>query len=299
MSLQNSDNLNSAHKDHPRTFSGSKFVYPVLSRRSGGISIGINLNPDKVCNFDCVYCQVRRKAEDQDIRIPIDNDTIELIATELISIIEKVYSGDLFDKPPFDSVPSELRELRDISFSGDGEPTSSPIFDQVCLKIADIRRQYAREDVKIVLITNSTLLHKPKVQEGLAVLDTNNGEIWAKLDAGTEQYYQSVNRSQVEFEKVLDNILRTAQKRPIKIQSLFMSIMGQPPAAAEIDSYIKCLNNITSQGGKIISVQIHTVARQPAESFVGSLTDQQIDEIAARVHNQTSLKVEKYYGSKL
>ena len=299
MSLQKPDNLNSAHKDHPRTFSGSKFVYPVLSRRSGGISIGINLNPDKVCNFDCVYCQVKRTPAEHDVHISIDKDTIDLISVELIKIIEKVHSGELFDNPPFDSIPAENRILKDISFSGDGEPTSSPIFDQVCFKIADIRRQYAREEVKIVLITNSTLLHKPKVQEGLAVLDTNNGEIWAKLDAGTELYYQKVNRSQVTFEKVLDNILRTAQKRPIKIQSLFMSIMGQPPADEEIDAYINCLNDITSQGGKIISIQIHTVARQPAETFVGPLTDQQIDDLASKVHERTSLKVERYYGSKV
>ena len=49
------------HSQHERQFAENRFVYPVLSRRSGGISVGINLNPDKVCNFDCVYCQVDRK----------------------------------------------------------------------------------------------------------------------------------------------------------------------------------------------------------------------------------------------
>src|SRR5665213_1458021 len=48
------------HTLHPRSYHDNKFVYPVLSRRSRGISIGINLNPDKVCNFDCIYCQVNR-----------------------------------------------------------------------------------------------------------------------------------------------------------------------------------------------------------------------------------------------
>ncbi|MCG8570397.1 MAG: radical SAM protein [Spirochaetes bacterium] len=291
--------MSSAHKDHPRTFSGSQYVYPVLSRRSGGISIGINLSPDKICNFNCVYCQVKRTPDDQETHISIDQDTVEKISSELIELIEMVYSGALFQDPKFTDVPEELRKLCDISFSGDGEPTSSPIFDQMCLKVADVRRQYARDDVKIVLITNSTLLHKPKVQEGLAVLDTNNGEIWAKLDAGTEQYYQSVNRSEVSFEKVLENILRTAQKRPIKIQSLFMTIMGRPPADEEISAYINCLKDIAAQGGKIISVQIHTVARQPAETFVNSLSDQQIDDIAAKVNGHTGLKVEHYYGSKI
>ena len=53
----------SPHTDHPRLFQGNKFVYPVLSRRSRGISVGVNLNPDKVCNFDCIYCQVDRRSE--------------------------------------------------------------------------------------------------------------------------------------------------------------------------------------------------------------------------------------------
>ena len=52
-----------AHRQHPRRFEDFKFVYPVLSRRAHGISIGINTNPDKVCNFDCIYCQVDRTTE--------------------------------------------------------------------------------------------------------------------------------------------------------------------------------------------------------------------------------------------
>ena len=45
---------------HPRNFEANRYVYPVLSRRAGGISIGVNLNLDKICNFHCVYCQVDR-----------------------------------------------------------------------------------------------------------------------------------------------------------------------------------------------------------------------------------------------
>ena len=50
----------SLFQDHPRSFEANRYVYPVLSRRAGGISIGVNLNVDKVCNFHCVYCQVSR-----------------------------------------------------------------------------------------------------------------------------------------------------------------------------------------------------------------------------------------------
>ena len=298
MSEQNQNKINSAHKSHPRTFHGSKYVYPVLSRRSGGISIGINLSPDKICNFNCIYCQVKRDNEEVKVDRASDQEIIDQIEIELIELTQMVYSGELFNYEPFNKIPPEFRKLCDISFSGDGEPTSFPSFDLVCSKIADIRLQYARDIVKIVLITNSSLLHKPKVQEGLAVLDMNNGEIWAKLDAGTEKYYQMVNRSEVSFQKIIDNILRTAQKRPLKIQSLFMNILGQIPDIEEINAYADKLIYLVNNGANIISVQIHTIARQPAEAYAKSLSDTEIDAISDLVHKKTSLTVEKFYGNK-
>ncbi|MCH8853818.1 MAG: radical SAM protein, partial [Planctomycetes bacterium] len=48
------------YADHSRNWKENRYVYPVISRRSHGLSIGVNLNPDKACNFDCVYCQVDR-----------------------------------------------------------------------------------------------------------------------------------------------------------------------------------------------------------------------------------------------
>src|SRR5208337_5154664 len=53
------------HRDHSRQFEQNLYVYPVLARRSRGISVGINLNPDTVCNFGCVYCQVDRRTPPQ------------------------------------------------------------------------------------------------------------------------------------------------------------------------------------------------------------------------------------------
>jgi wyosine [tRNA(Phe)-imidazoG37] synthetase (radical SAM superfamily) len=44
--------------DHNRDISGMKYIYPVVSRRAGGVSIGINLNVNNACNWRCVYCQV-------------------------------------------------------------------------------------------------------------------------------------------------------------------------------------------------------------------------------------------------
>ena len=44
--------------DHSRVFNNFTYIYPVVSRRSEGVSLGINLNINNACNWRCVYCQV-------------------------------------------------------------------------------------------------------------------------------------------------------------------------------------------------------------------------------------------------
>jgi wyosine [tRNA(Phe)-imidazoG37] synthetase (radical SAM superfamily) len=279
------------HAWHPRQYERNKFVYPVLSRRSRGISIGVNLNPDKVCNFDCIYCQVDRRSEAETRFVELDR-----LLAELESMLEYVTSGAIWDDPQFADVPPELCRLNDIAFSGDGEPTTNKNFDEIIARVADIKRNRGLDDVKLVLITNASMFHRPAVARGLELLDANNGEVWAKLETGTEEYYQLVERTKVPFRQVLNNITAAAIQRPIVIQSLFLRIAGNPPPAAEIDAYIDRLNEIVSAGGRIKLVQIYTVARRPAEEYVAPLSHAEVDEMAARVAQRTGLAVARYYG---
>lgn len=279
------------HAWHPRQYERNKFVYPVLSRRSRGISIGVNLNPDKVCNFDCIYCQVDRRSEAETRFVEL-----EQLLAELEAMLDFVTSGAIWDDPKFAGVPSELRRLNDIAFSGDGEPTTYKNFDEIIARAADIKQRRGLDDVKLVLITNASMFHRPAVVRGLELLDANNGEIWAKLESGTDEYYQVVERTKIPFRQVLDNISAAAIQRPIVIQSLFMRIAGTAPPAAEIDAYIDRLNEIVSAGGRIRLVQIYTVARRPAEDYVAPLSHVEVDEIAERVAQRTGLSIARYYG---
>jgi wyosine [tRNA(Phe)-imidazoG37] synthetase (radical SAM superfamily) len=104
------------HSDHARLFEQNRFVYPVLSRRSGGISIGVNLNPDKICNFDCIYCQVDRRSQSETRFVDFGS-----LLEELRTTLDLVTSGSIFETRKFRTVPSKLRRLNDIAFSGDGE----------------------------------------------------------------------------------------------------------------------------------------------------------------------------------
>ncbi|APZ91618.1 radical SAM protein [Fuerstiella marisgermanici] len=279
----------SVYRQHSRLFEDNRFVYPVVSRRSEGVSIGVNLNPDKVCNFDCIYCQVDRRSESETRFVEMAQ-----LLDELRSVLELVQSGELFEHPKFENTPTSLRRLNDIAFSGDGEPTTFRNFDDIIEQAAAVKRDTVSNAVKMVLITNASMFHRPHVQRGLQLLDEDNGQIWAKLDAGTEEYFKLIDRTKIPFQQILDNITLAAQQRPILIQSLFMTVHGTPPDDHEIAEFCQRLAEVVAAGGQLKLIQIYTVARQPAESFVGSLTEQQLNSIAERVHSTTGLATAVY-----
>ncbi len=280
------------HTHHERSFRTNRFVYPVLSRRSGGISVGVNLNPDKVCNFDCIYCQVDRTQQSETRFVAMD----ELLA-ELEHMLRLVTSGKLFETPEFAATPPAVRRLIDFAFSGDGEPTTYRNIDEIIAACAELKDRLGLDDVKMVLITNASMFHRAHVQRGLAILDEHNGEIWAKLEAGTDAYFQLVDRTPIPFRQILENITAAARVRPLVIQALFMRVAGDPPPAEELEAFCDRLNEITAAGGRIRLVQVYTVARRPAESYVTPLTDVEVDAIVELVTTRTGLPAAAFYGA--
>lgn len=277
---------------HERQFAGNKFVYPVLSRRARGISIGVNLNPDKVCNFDCIYCQVDRTTTSETMFV----ETGRLVE-ELDHALGLAASGEIFGLAKFAGMPPGLRRVNDIAFSGDGEPTTYRNFDEIIASCAELKRKHRLDAVKTVLITNASMFHRPAVERGLKLLDANQGEIWAKLDAGTEAYYKLVDRTTIPFRQVLDNITAAARQRALVIQALFMNVAGEPPSTDELEAFCERLNEVTAAGGRIKLVQVYTVARRPAESYVTPLSNDEVDAIVALVRERTGLVAEAFYGA--
>src|SRR4051812_47312022 len=163
------DRILTIHQDHRRSFADNRYVYAVVSRRSKGVSVGINLNPDKICNFDCVYCQVDRTTPGgpRDVDLPV-------LLAELEEVLDSVTSGTLFEEERFRSTLESLRRLNDIAFSGDGEPTTCPHFDAIVEAVAAVKEKRGLAGVKLVLITNATQFHKPAVQHGLETLLAHN-----------------------------------------------------------------------------------------------------------------------------
>ncbi len=282
-------NTLAAVQDHTRVFQDLVYVYPVISRRSRGLSIGINLNPDKRCNFDCVYCEVDR-------RTPGRAETVNLpqLREELAWLVRYALEGGLATQPKFNEVPEMTRVVRDIAFSGDGEPTMVPNFDE-CVRVAiEVKQEFHLDDTKLVLITDSAGLDKLTVKRGLELMDGSRGEFWCKLDAGTEPYYRRVNRSNVKFERILANLLETARARPIIIQTLFLKIDGTPMPAAELEAYCGRLKDLTAGGAWIHEVHAYTIARPTPEPWATRLTAVELETIAAEVRRRTGLTVQTF-----
>ncbi len=264
-------------RDHRRELWDFRVVYPVISRRARGLSVGINLNPDKACNFDCPYCQVDRSGP----TLARDVD-LERLADELDALLRHVAQGTLWDRPPFDTTAAGLRVVRDLAFAGDGEPTAFSGFADAVARVIAIRDAHGLHDVPINLLTNATLLHRPGVRQGLRQLDAAGGRIWAKLDAGTEAWYQRVDGTRFPWSRVLANLAQAAQERPIVIQSMWHSFDDAVPGADERDAWGERLAEILEAGGAIDQVQVYSVARTPMDPTVQALPLAELEDIADR-----------------
>jgi wyosine [tRNA(Phe)-imidazoG37] synthetase (radical SAM superfamily) len=271
----------------PRDFLDNRFVYAVVSARARGLSVGVNMNPDKNCNFNCLYCEVHRNGE---AREQID---VEVMAAELKKTLAMVRAGRLRERPWYHSLPDELLQLRHVALSGDGEPTLSPKFAESLQAVVHVRALAGFPFFKLVLITNATGLDLPHVQEGLKYF-TLSDEIWAKLDGGTQAYLNKVNRSEIPLEKVLGNLLLIGRQRPIIIQSLFPAIGGEEPPLEEIDQYARRLLELKEAGADISLVQIYSATRPSAHSDCGHLPLRVLSRIAQTVRQTTGLKAEVF-----
>lgn len=278
--------------EHGRRWESFAYVYPVVSRRSRGLSVGVNLNPDTICNFDCVYCQVDKQENPKPT--PVD---LNRLRGELHAMLDTVANGDLWRAPRFADMDPSLKRLNDIAFSGDGEPTAAKGFAEAVDIAVELKRTFGLDGVKLVLITNATLLNRPGVEAALQVLDENNGEVWAKLDAGTEAYYKRVDRSAVPFNTILDNILACGKRRPIVIQSMFADLHGAPFPEDEFEAYINQITRLIDRGCRIKAVQLYTVARQPLEPYVTKVSDDTLSRMADRLNRRAPGLAVQWFGA--
>jgi len=183
--------------NHDRDSAGMTYVYPVVSRRAGGVSVGVNLNPNNACNWACVYCQVPDL-----VRGTAPEIDLAQLESELRAMLADILHGDFMQT----RVPEGARRLNDIALSGNGEPTSAKAFSQVIDLIGRVMADFDLLDprdnpetapAKLVLITNGSLIDSPRVQDGLAKMAALNGEVWFKFDSASACGMRSINQTRI------------------------------------------------------------------------------------------------------
>jgi wyosine [tRNA(Phe)-imidazoG37] synthetase (radical SAM superfamily) len=239
--------------DHSRDITGMTYVYPVISRRAGGVSIGINLNPNNACNWRCIYCQVPNLSRGTAPAIDLAK-----LEAELRALLHEIVYGDFMQR----QVPAEARRLHDIALSGNGESTSAREFEQVIELLGRVKADYALpEALKLVLITNGSLIDRDSVQRGLSRMAMFNGEVWFKLDSVTREGRQLINNTRMSLKKMRRNLQLSASLCPTWLQTCVFQIDGMPPSRNESEAYLRFIEEFLSEGGVLEGVLLYGLAR--------------------------------------
>lgn len=253
-------------EDHNRDVTGLTYIYPVVSRRAGGVSIGINLNINNACNWRCVYCQVPNLT--RGTPPPIN---LELLEKELRDFLKYIVHGDFMLR----YVAEGDRQIQDIAFAGNGEPTSAKEFPAVLgiveklLNEFDLLNPGLAHPIKVRLITNGSLMDKPHVLESMRHLAKINGEVWFKADAGTAEGVAKINDVNINIASVIKRIKACANACPTFVQTCMVAIDGKPPTEIEVDAYIALLAEVKDV---IQGVHLYGLARPSMQAEAPRLT---------------------------
>ena len=261
--------------DHSRELSGLKYIYSVISRRAGGLSIGINLNVNNACNWQCIYCEIPNLTRGSPP--PIE---LEVLENELRFFLHEIIYGDYMEK----NVAIEDRHLKDIAFSGNGEPTSAEEFPQIILIVKKVLEEFnLLHKIKIRLITNGSLMHQSSVIKSLKMLNEINGEVWFKVDAATEESIKTINQVNLKPQQILERLKNSATACPTFVQTCVFTIDEKGPSEKDIDAYVQLINEIK---GDIKGVHIYGLARpslQPKAKHLGRISEEILESIAKKL----------------
>ena len=265
-------------EDHNRDTAGMTYVYPVVSRRAGGVSVGVNLNPNNACNWACVYCQVPDL-----VRGAAPEIDLARLEAELRAMLSDILRGDFMQT----RVPADARRLNDIALSGNGEPTSARVFPQVIELIGRVMIDFDLVDkIKLVLITNGSLADRSRVQEGLKKMAVLNGEVWFKFDRATASGMRAINQTRISPEKQFERLVVAASLCPTWLQTCVLAVDGAPPSEAEQQAYLAAVSRIRAQKIPVQGVLLYGLARpsmQPQASRLSALPIEWLNAFAEKI----------------
>jgi wyosine [tRNA(Phe)-imidazoG37] synthetase (radical SAM superfamily) len=175
------------------------------------------------------------------------------------------------------------KNINYITFSGNGEPTLHPDFDEIIDRVKKIRDKYV-PGVQTAVLSNSSGLSLPKMKDALSRLD----KVFMKLDCGTPRMFSIINRPTekviyedlVETLKTLDGII---------IQSVFVGGKITNTDPVEIKEWIKKIGQIDP-----LSVQIYSLDRPSPSAGFEKVDKSVLFQIAEETQKHFGIEVEVF-----
>lgn len=260
--------------NHDRERAGLRYVYPVVSRRAGGVSVGINLNPNNACNWACIYCQVPNLSRGGPP--PLD---MGLLETELNTMLDDVQHGDFMQT----QVSPEARQLMDVAFSGNGEPTSAPEFAKAVALVGRILRERGLTEIPLRLITNGSLMQRRYVRDGLRLLAEANGEVWFKVDAIEPADVLLLNGVHQTPGAALSRLRLSANLVPTWVQTCMMAVDGRAPTESQVEAYLDLLAVVRTEIKGVLLYGLARESMQPGAGRLSPLASEWMEAMGARI----------------
>lgn len=226
---------------------------PVNSRRLG-LSLGVDLVPAKICNFDCIYCEVG-------VTTGLTVERREYTPTkEIIAELAEFFAG-------LDSGSAGWPDF--VTLTSSGEPTLHTGISEV------IRYVKQQLDIPVAVLTNGALLSDPQVRIDLMAADI----VVPSLDAALPKTLAKINRPAPECAepgKIIEGLVCFAEEFGGKIWLEILFASGVNDSEADIDALVMAVDRIRPD-----RVQLNTVVRPPAESWAQPISEERMKEIAA------------------
>jgi wyosine [tRNA(Phe)-imidazoG37] synthetase (radical SAM superfamily) len=236
---------------------------PYNSRRFGR-SLGVNPLPKgaRVCNFDCIYCECATGSWPLNWELRPQFPSAEDIHDALMA------AADMFQPDELDS----------ITIAGNGEPTLSPQLGEI-VDVVNQARDRDWPQARTVILSNGTMCHKPGVRAALSKLD----ERVIKFDAGSNWVLEQQNSPQGKL-SITELVRRISMMPDIVIQSMFVHGPIDNTTSHEIETWVSWIDRL-----KPASVQIYSLDRKPAKSWVRRVPASELESIANYLETQTGI----------
>tara|TARA_B110000967_G_scaffold203817_1_gene245152 strand:+ start:602 stop:1441 length:840 start_codon:yes stop_codon:yes gene_type:complete len=252
--------------NHDRNIFKGKYVYPVVSRRAGGLSLGINLNTNNACNWQCIYCEVPNLVRGKPV--PIDLQELE---NELDYWLDQIVNKSFLRQ-----YTKSKTEFKDIAFSGNGEPTASKQFKDVISILINKINEYKLDKIIIRLITNGSYMANPATQKALSLLSNFNREVWFKIDQTNQEGVKIINQVNLSKSSVKKNLEASLKNNPTVVQTCLFKLNEELPSLQSLEDYIKFMEPYKD---KIKGIHLYSLARESEQTNEHKLTRLTVSEL--------------------